>query len=115
MYKEEYDEMAKKLKSNIGKQLYQQRMYTVEPVFGTLQQYYGLRWINTRGKDCANKLMLMASAALNLRKWIKNEFEKINNELFLMFFSLRALVMQGARKIKIIKFETLGEPWRVVV
>ncbi|MGB5362725.1 MAG: IS1182 family transposase [Aureibaculum sp.] len=92
LYKEEYDEMAKKLKSKKGKELYQQRMHTVEPVFGTLQQYYGLRWINTRGKECANKLMLMAASALNLRKWLKNEVEKTKNGLYLLIFTLRCTI-----------------------
>ena len=56
--------MAKKLKSKKGKELYQKRMHTVEPVFGTLQQHYESRWINTRGKDCVNKLILMAASAV---------------------------------------------------
>jgi hypothetical protein len=71
IYREEYEEMIKRLKSDIGKKSYAQRMQTVEPVFGTLQQHYGLRWINARGKDCAHKIMLMAGAALNLKKRLK--------------------------------------------
>ena len=89
LYREEYEEMAAKLKTTNGRALYQQRMHTVEPVFGTLQQYYGLRWINTRGRDCANKLMLMSASALNLKKWMKNEFEKVKNDLYLVIFTIR--------------------------
>jgi hypothetical protein len=63
--------MIKRLKSEKGKKSYALRMQTVEPVFGTLQQHYGLRWINARGKDCSLKIMLMAGAALNLKKWMK--------------------------------------------
>ena len=51
-------------------------MHTVEPVFGTLQQHYGLRWINTRGIDLANKVMLMAACAVNLKKLIKKRIEQ---------------------------------------
>jgi hypothetical protein len=87
-YKEEYDEMAKKLKNKKGRKMYQMRMHTVEPVFGTLQQNYGLRWINTRGKDCANKLMLMCSAALNLKKWMKNELNRIKIDLLKHIFPM---------------------------
>ena len=43
IYKNEYDEMIEKLKSERGQQTYALRMHTVEPVFGTLQQHYGLR------------------------------------------------------------------------
>lgn len=49
IYREEYISMIKKLKSKKGKQAYMLRMQTIEPVFGSLQQHYGLRWINTKG------------------------------------------------------------------
>ena len=57
--------MLEQLKTEKGR-VYELRMHTVEPVFGTLQQYYRLRWINTRGLDLANKVMLMAACVLNL-------------------------------------------------
>ena len=72
IYREEYEEMIARLKSRSGKKSYALRMQTVEPVFGTLMEHYGLRKINTIGIDAANKVMLMAAGALNLRKWIKN-------------------------------------------
>lgn len=71
IYREEYEEMKKKLKTKKGKIKYAKRMQSVEPVFGSLQQYYGLRWINVRGKLSANKVMLMSGAAFNLKKWLK--------------------------------------------
>lgn len=89
LYKEEYDEMAHKLNQKIGREMYQIRMHTVEPVFGTLQQHDGLRWINTRGIDCANNLMLMCAAALNLKKWMKNELNRIKIKLFRLIFQMR--------------------------
>jgi hypothetical protein len=69
-------------------------MQTVEPVFGTLQQHYGLRWVNTRGKECAHKIMLMAGAAVNLKKWMKKA--TLNNFLmaFKTFFKSRLSVMK---------------------
>ena len=67
--------MIQRLRSEKGKESYALRMYTVEPVFGTLQQHYGLRWINTRGQDLANKVMLMAAAAVNLKKLLKYGFD----------------------------------------
>lgn len=72
IYRKQYDQMIKKLKTEKGKRSYALRMQSVEPVFGTLQQYYGLRWINTRGIDLANKVMIMAAAALNLKKLVKS-------------------------------------------
>jgi transposase len=75
IYREEYLEMIKRLKSSSGRKKYAQRMCTVEPVFGSLQQYYGLRWMNVRGKTSAQKVMLMCAAAFNLKKWVKQLLE----------------------------------------
>jgi len=88
IYKKEYDQMIQKLKSHNGKQSYALRMYTVEPVFGTLQQHYGLRWINTRGKDLAHKVMLMAAVAINLKKLVK---KRVENGLFICFSTSQLL------------------------
>jgi hypothetical protein len=43
-------------------------MSTVEPVFGTLINFLGLRKVNTIGLDQANKCMLIAATAFNLKK-----------------------------------------------
>ena len=66
-YKREYERMIKRLKSKEGKLMYRLRMHTVEPVFGSLQQYYGLRRMSVRGRNNASKVMLMSAAAFNLR------------------------------------------------
>ncbi len=47
------------------------RQSTVEPVFGTLTQFMGLRKINTIGIKQANKVMHMAAIAYNLKKYLK--------------------------------------------
>ncbi|WGH75268.1 transposase [Tenacibaculum tangerinum] len=41
------------------------------PSFGTLTQYMGLRKVNVRGIDGANKCMLMAAVAYNIKKLLK--------------------------------------------
>ena len=80
-YKRQYERMLKRLRTKRGKELYLKRMHTVEPVFGSLQQYYGLRWMNVRGRNNANKVMLMAAAAFNLKKWVKNLIKDSANGL----------------------------------
>lgn len=80
-YKKEYERMLKRLKTKKGKALYLKRMHTVEPVFGSLQEYYGLRRMNVRGRNSANKVMLMAAAAFNLKKWIKKLVKESKNRL----------------------------------
>jgi len=47
------------------------RQSTVEPVFGSLVQHYGLRRVSELGKSGAHKVMLLAAIALNLRKYMK--------------------------------------------
>ena len=47
------------------------RQSTVEPVFGTLTQFMGLRKINTLGIQQANKVMQLAAMAYNLKKYVK--------------------------------------------
>ena len=78
-FKREYERMIKRLKTKKGKQKYNLRMHTVEPVFGSLQQYYGLRRIYTRGKESAFKGMLMSASAFNLKKWLKNVIQDASN------------------------------------
>lgn len=47
------------------------RQSTVEPVFGKLTQFMGLRKINTIGLAQANKVMHLAAMAYNLKKYLK--------------------------------------------
>ena len=47
------------------------RQSTVEPVFGTLTQFMGLRKINTIGIKQANKVMHLSAIAYNLKKYLK--------------------------------------------
>lgn len=53
------------------------RQSTVEPVFGTLTQFMGLRKINTLGIEQANKVMHMAAMAYNLKKYLKFTQKKV--------------------------------------
>jgi len=92
IFKEEYIEMIQRLKSRKGKKSYGLRMQTVEPIFGTLQQHYGLRFINARGRDSAHKIMLMAASALNLKKWIKNMLEKAEKSRISIILRLISIV-----------------------
>jgi transposase len=70
-YNEEYQRAIARVKSNYDKYLKRRRSATVEPVFGTLTQFMGLRKLNTRGISNANKCMLVAAMAYNLKKYLK--------------------------------------------
>ena len=47
------------------------RQSTVEPVFGTLTQFMGMRKVNTIGLRQANKVMHLSAVAYNLKKYLK--------------------------------------------
>ncbi|MCD9586164.1 transposase [Tenacibaculum maritimum] len=53
---------------------------TVEPVFGTLTQFIGLRKINTIGFIQANKVMHMAAIAYNLKKYLNFIAKKVKSD-----------------------------------
>ena len=55
------------------------RQGTVEPVFGTLINYYGMSKVGVKGKAGAHKVMLMAAIAFNLRKYMKFESVKVKS------------------------------------
>ena len=55
------------------------RQSTVEPVFGTLTQFMGLRKINTIGIKQANKVMHLSAMAYNLKKYLKFTHKKVKS------------------------------------
>jgi len=74
MDKHLYVYMQQRTSSIKGKQMKLLRSSTVEPVFGSLINYTGLKRINTKGLKQANKCMLMAATAYNLKKLLKYTF-----------------------------------------
>jgi hypothetical protein len=69
-YKLEYEQMQSRLNTKEGKALMRKRATTVEPVLGSLIEYYGLAKFTVRSKASAGKVMLMAAMAYNLKKYI---------------------------------------------
>ncbi len=70
-YKEEYERNITRVNSKRGRYMKSKRQSTVEPVFGTLTQFMGLRKINTIGLKQANKVMHLSAMAYNLKKYLK--------------------------------------------
>jgi hypothetical protein len=66
------------------------RQSTVEPVFGTLTQFMGLRKINTIGIKQANKVMHLSAIAYNLKKYLKFTSKVVRSDAK----SLIAIVIQ---------------------
>jgi len=66
-----FDEMHKRMNEVYGKRMMVIRKSTVEPIIGNLIEYLGMRKVNTIGIKLANKCMIMAGIAYNLKKLIK--------------------------------------------
>ncbi len=73
IHKPLYDAMNEKLSKdkNYTRFLTKRRSSTVEPVLGTLINFHSMKRVNTRGMKNANKHVLMAALAYNLKKYLK--------------------------------------------
>ncbi|MFC5538020.1 transposase, partial [Rhodocytophaga aerolata] len=96
-YHNHYQRMQQRLESRRGKYMKWRRMATVEPVFGSLLNYFGMWRANARGKQSAHKMMLMAAVAYNLQKLLRGlthpkaksqimHLQQVNILYFLFFF-----------------------------
>lgn len=70
-YRDEYQRNNERVNSPQGRYMKGKRQSTVEPVFGTLTQFMGMRKINTIGLKQANKCMHMSAIAYNIKKYLK--------------------------------------------
>ncbi|MCG8307506.1 MAG: IS1182 family transposase [Cytophagales bacterium] len=70
-YMAEYERAIVRSKTRMGRKMKALRQSTVEPVFGTLIEHLGMRKMNTIGIRQANKNMLLAAMAYNLKKYLK--------------------------------------------
>lgn len=64
----EHRRMREKLRSPVGRNLYQKRQSIVEPVFGVLKQQRGLRQFRLRGLDKVGIEFTLAAIAYNLTR-----------------------------------------------
>ena len=90
-YQEEYDRAWNRQQTKHFKRMVKLRHGTIEPVFGNLINYYGLRKINTKGIKGAHKCMLMSAIAYNLRKLMKFISRRRNSNMRVLTRNLCAL------------------------
>ena len=102
-----YERMYERLKTPYAREMKKLRQSTVEPVLGTLINFLALKRVNTRGIKLANKCMLMAAIAYNLKKMLKFKTKRsmaamagipkevdhfFNSLFFLIRFSIQLLI-----------------------
>lgn len=66
-----YDKMHERMQTPYARKMKKLRQSTVEPVLGTLINFLAMKRINTRGIKLANKCLIMAAVAYNIKKLIK--------------------------------------------
>jgi len=76
-----YDRMHERLKTVNSMRIRKLRSSIVEPVLGTLVNYLAMRRVNTRGIKQANKCVLMAAVAYNLKKLLKWTVKKVQTDV----------------------------------
>ena len=82
--------MYQKVKSKKGRKMKKIRSATVETVLGTLLHFRGMKKVYTKGIKLANKHVLMACIAYNLKKLML--FKAINPVAKAMELSKNALI-----------------------
>lgn len=72
-----YEQMNQRVNTDKGKKMARLRSSTVEPVLGTLVNFTAMSKVYTKGINLANKCMIMAAVAYNLKKLIHGVAAKI--------------------------------------
>jgi hypothetical protein len=96
-----YDEMHLRLQTPKARRMKKLRQSTVEPVIGTLINFLGMRRVNTRGLQLANKCMLIAATCYNLKrllKWISETELEEGKMLFQQLIIIWRSLMHHVRK-----------------
>ncbi len=104
-YREEYERNIARVESKQGRYLKAKRQSTVEPVFGTLTQFRGLRKINTIGIKQANKIMHMSAIAYNLKKYLNFITKTVKSDAKSMRHLLTALNPYFRLHIRVLAIE----------
>ena len=71
IYKAELERAKARQQTVKAKVMKRKRSSTVEPVWGTLINYTGMKRLNARGIKAANKMLLLAATVYNLKKWLR--------------------------------------------
>ena len=95
-----YDRMHLRLQTPKAKRLKKVRSSTVEPVLGTLTSFLAMKRVNTRGMKGANKCMLMAAVAYNLKKLLKWQPTKVQADVKAMAIKAEKVFLNSISALK---------------
>jgi hypothetical protein len=78
IYKPELERAKARQQTVKARVMKRKRSSTVEPVWGTLINFMGMKRMNARGLAAANKMLILAATCYNLKKWLKFTAPKTN-------------------------------------
>jgi transposase len=78
IYKAELERAKARQQTVKAKVMKRKRSSTVEPVWGTLINFTGMKRLNARGLKAANKMLLLSATVYNLKKWLRFMGPKTN-------------------------------------
>ncbi len=68
-----YERMHTRMQTKKARILMKKRQATVEPVIGSLVNYFGMKKVSTKGIAQANKCMTLSATAYNIKKLLKHK------------------------------------------
>lgn len=68
-----YERMHVRMQTKKARILMKKRQSTVEPVIGSLVNYFGMKKVSTKGLTQANKCMTLSATAYNIKKLLKHK------------------------------------------
>lgn len=80
-----YQQMNRRMKTDRGRKMRRLRSGTVEPVLGTLVNFMAMDKVYTKGISLANKCMIMAALAYNLKKLIRQPLKRTRKRRSIRF------------------------------
>lgn len=75
-----YQRMHERMQTKKAKILMKKRQSTVEPVIGTLVNYLGMKKVNTKGLEQANKCMTLSAVAYNIKKLMNHTSLRVQSK-----------------------------------
>jgi hypothetical protein len=99
IYKAELERAKTRQQTLKAKVMKRKRSSTVEPVWGTLINFMGVKRINARGLAAANKIAILAVACYNLKKLLKFIAPKTNIRTMAMLKTKAGKVFGHVKKV----------------
>jgi hypothetical protein len=105
-----YDRMHERMQTEKARIMRKIRQSTVEPVLGTLMNFMAMKRVYARGIAQANKHVLMAATAYNIKKYMRYTYHKIRETRNILDIIINGLILSNINTF-INRFLILYKNW----